>query len=141
MQSIGNLVRDPDFSAYYAAHDFSRDVVLQGATASLPGPCAFRCSTCIRMATGAKLLLSRDVTALEQTDAMRRDFVANVKSHEIRNSPTVLIGFIEPLQDAVASAGANPPPGHDVAASPAHAKRGAGLAYAIPAGRWPCCRA
>ena len=28
MQSIGNLVRDPDFSAYYAAHDFSHDVVL-----------------------------------------------------------------------------------------------------------------
>ena len=76
MQSIGNLVRDPDFSAYYAAHDFSRDVVLQGATASLPGPCAFRC-TCIRMATGASCC-SRDVTALEQADAMRRDFVANV---------------------------------------------------------------
>ena len=35
MQSIGNLVRDPDFSAYYAAHDFSRDVVLQGATTNL----------------------------------------------------------------------------------------------------------
>jgi two-component system, OmpR family, phosphate regulon sensor histidine kinase PhoR len=43
------------------------------------------------------LLLSRDVTALEQAEAMRRDFVANV-SHEIRTPLTVLSGFIETLQ-------------------------------------------
>jgi two-component system phosphate regulon sensor histidine kinase PhoR len=49
------------------------------------------------MATGRKLLLSRDVTALEQADAMRRDFVANV-SHEIRTPLTVLTGFVETLQ-------------------------------------------
>ena len=85
---------------------------------------------------GRKLLLSRDVTALEQADAMRRDFVANV-SHEIRTPLTVLIGFIETLQTLPLSAGADPLPGHDVAASLAHAKRGAGLAHAIPAGRQP----
>jgi two-component system phosphate regulon sensor histidine kinase PhoR len=44
-----------------------------------------------------QLLLSRDVTALAQADAMRRDFVANV-SHEIRTPLTVLSGFIETLQ-------------------------------------------
>jgi two-component system phosphate regulon sensor histidine kinase PhoR len=44
-----------------------------------------------------KLLLTRDVTALAQADAMRRDFVANV-SHEIRTPLTVLSGFIETLQ-------------------------------------------
>jgi two-component system phosphate regulon sensor histidine kinase PhoR len=43
------------------------------------------------------LLLSRDVTALEQAEAMRRDFVANV-SHEIRTPLTVLTGFVETLQ-------------------------------------------
>ena len=43
------------------------------------------------------MLLSRDVTALEQADAMRRDFVANV-SHEIRTPLTVLAGFVETLQ-------------------------------------------
>ena len=46
---------------------------------------------------GRSLLLSRDVTALEQADAMRRDFVANV-SHEIRTPLTVLMGFVETLQ-------------------------------------------
>jgi two-component system phosphate regulon sensor histidine kinase PhoR len=46
---------------------------------------------------GRTLLLSRDVTAVEQADAMRRDFVANV-SHEIRTPLTVLSGFIETLQ-------------------------------------------
>ena len=43
------------------------------------------------------MLLSRDVTALEQAEAMRRDFVANV-SHEIRTPLTVVAGFIETLQ-------------------------------------------
>jgi two-component system phosphate regulon sensor histidine kinase PhoR len=46
---------------------------------------------------GRSLLLSRDITALEQADAMRRDFVANV-SHEIRTPLTVLSGFVETLQ-------------------------------------------
>lgn len=43
------------------------------------------------------LLLSRDITLLEQAEAMRRDFVANV-SHEIRTPLTVLAGFVETLQ-------------------------------------------
>jgi two-component system phosphate regulon sensor histidine kinase PhoR len=45
---------------------------------------------------GRSLLLSRDVTAVEQAEAMRRDFVANV-SHEIRTPLTVLSGFVETL--------------------------------------------
>jgi two-component system phosphate regulon sensor histidine kinase PhoR len=38
LQSIGNLVRDPEFSAYFATQDFSRDLVMQGreSTASRP---------------------------------------------------------------------------------------------------------
>jgi two-component system phosphate regulon sensor histidine kinase PhoR len=44
------------------------------------------------------MLLTRDVTALEQAEAMRRDFVANV-SHEIRTPLTVLAGFVETLQN------------------------------------------
>ena len=47
---------------------------------------------------GRKLLLARDVTAVEQAEAMRRDFVANV-SHEIRTPLTVLVGFVETLQN------------------------------------------
>lgn len=38
-----------------------------------------------------------DLSALEQADAIRRDFVANV-SHELRTPLTALVGFIETLQ-------------------------------------------
>jgi two-component system phosphate regulon sensor histidine kinase PhoR len=47
---------------------------------------------------GRKLLLSRDITGVEQAETMRRDFVANV-SHEIRTPLTVLTGFVETLQN------------------------------------------
>jgi signal transduction histidine kinase len=50
---------------------------------------------------GRLLLLSRDITALEQAEAMRRDFVANV-SHEIRTPLTVLMGFVETANPAAA---------------------------------------
>ena len=95
-QSIGNLVRDPDFSAYYASKDYTRDVVLPGRASTPSRP--VRVSVHLHpYGDGRKLLLSRDVTALEQAEAMRRDFVANV-SHEIRTPLTVLMGFVETLQ-------------------------------------------
>jgi two-component system phosphate regulon sensor histidine kinase PhoR len=49
-----------------------------------------------RYGEGKQLLLTRDVTLLEQAEAMRRDFVANV-SHEIRTPLTVMSGFVETL--------------------------------------------
>ena len=45
---------------------------------------------------GMKLVLSQDITERERTEAMRRDFVANV-SHEIRTPLTVLAGFVETM--------------------------------------------
>jgi two-component system phosphate regulon sensor histidine kinase PhoR len=50
-----------------------------------------------RYGDGKQLLLTRDVTLMEQAEAMRRDFVANV-SHEIRTPLTVLSGFVETMQ-------------------------------------------
>ena len=49
-----------------------------------------------RYGEGMKLVLSQDITERERTEAMRRDFVANV-SHEIRTPLTVLAGFIETM--------------------------------------------
>ncbi|MBP6598353.1 MAG: phosphate regulon sensor histidine kinase PhoR [Giesbergeria sp.] len=96
LQSIGNLVRHPDFSAYYAGRDFSSAVLMEGRR-STPA-CPVRLSVQLHpYGQGRCLLLSRDVTALEQAEAMRRDFVANV-SHEIRTPLTVLSGFVETLQ-------------------------------------------
>ncbi|MBK8738551.1 MAG: phosphate regulon sensor histidine kinase PhoR [Betaproteobacteria bacterium] len=47
-----------------------------------------------------RLLLSRDVTAIERAETIRRDFVANV-SHELRTPLTVLTGFLELIADDV----------------------------------------
>ena len=45
-----------------------------------------------------KLVLSQDVSQIEKTDSMRRDFVANV-SHELKTPLTVLSGFLETVQE------------------------------------------
>jgi two-component system, OmpR family, phosphate regulon sensor histidine kinase PhoR len=103
LQHIGNLVRDPGFAAYHASSDYVGDVIVEGRGSSAARP--VRVSAHLHpYGDGRKLLLSRDVTALEQAEAMRRDFVANV-SHEIRTPLTVLSGFVEtlrtlPLNDA-----------------------------------------
>ena len=96
-QHIANLVRDPAFSAYLAAASFSQDVVIPGNFSTAGRP--VRLSVHVhRYGKEKKLLLSRDITALEQAEAMRRDFFANV-SHEIRTPLTVVAGFIETLQN------------------------------------------
>lgn len=96
LQHVANLVRAPAFKAYMASNDFSRDVVIAGS-ASAPGRAVNLSVHAHAYGADRKLLLSRDITALELAEAMRRDFVANV-SHEIRTPLTVLSGFIETLQ-------------------------------------------
>ena len=96
LQHFTNLVRDPVITGYFAARDFSHSVVVPGRSAASSS--AQRISVQMHMyGQGRSLLLSRDVTAIEQAEAMRRDFVANV-SHEIRTPLTVLGGFVETLQ-------------------------------------------
>lgn len=95
-QLIGNLVRDPAFAAYAAAPDPAAGVVMIGRGGSVTRP--VRLSVHLHpYGEGRRLLLSRDITALEQAEAMRRDFVANV-SHEIRTPLTVMSGFVETMQ-------------------------------------------
>lgn len=96
LQHIANLVREPAFKAYMAAGDFSHDVVIPGNFSTPARP--VKLSVHVHSyGKNRKLLLSRDITAVELAEAMRRDFVANV-SHEIRTPLTVLSGFIETLQ-------------------------------------------
>jgi two-component system phosphate regulon sensor histidine kinase PhoR len=95
-QHITNLVRDPSFNSFYQERSYLQDVVIP-APASSPGR-PVRLSVRLHpYGEGRLLLLSRDVTAVEQAEVMRRDFVANV-SHEIRTPLTVLSGFVETLQ-------------------------------------------
>ena len=95
-QHFTNLVRDPVITAYFAARDFQHSVVIAGRS---PARSAVqRISVQLHVyGQSRSLLLSRDVTAIEQAEAMRRDFVANV-SHEIRTPLTVVGGFVETLQ-------------------------------------------
>ena len=96
LQHIGNLVREPGFVRYFAGHDYRDELLMPGRENTSARP--VRLSVHLYpYGRGRLLLLSRDVTALEQADAMRRDFVANV-SHEIRTPLTVLGGFVETLQ-------------------------------------------
>jgi two-component system phosphate regulon sensor histidine kinase PhoR len=96
LQHLGNLVRNPEFAAYFASKDFRGEVTMPGRQSTSTKP--VRLSVHLHpYGEGRSLLLSRDITAVEQADAMRRDFVANV-SHEIRTPLTVLSGFVETMQ-------------------------------------------
>jgi two-component system phosphate regulon sensor histidine kinase PhoR len=95
-QHIVNLLRDPDFTAFFHSRNRASDVVVP-APASTPGRPVKLALYLHPYGEGRLLLLSRDVTSVEQAEFMRRDFVANV-SHEIRTPLTVLAGFVETLQ-------------------------------------------
>ena len=96
LQHVSNLVREPAFTAYFAGQNYEREVKMigRGGSASQPVKLSVQLHP---YGNGHKLMLSRDITALAQADAMRRDFVANV-SHEIRTPLTVLAGFVETMQ-------------------------------------------
>jgi two-component system phosphate regulon sensor histidine kinase PhoR len=96
MQHVVHLVRDPVFNKYFSQESHDGEVIIEGRSSSL----AYSVKLSVQLhayGENRQLLLTRDVTALAQADAMRRDFVANV-SHEIRTPLTVLSGFIETLQ-------------------------------------------
>jgi len=96
-QLIGNLVRDPAYAAYAHAMVFDHEVVIDGVRDQFQQ----RSKISLQLfpyGEKRKLMLTRDITALEQAELMRRDFVANV-SHEIRTPLTVLAGFVETMQN------------------------------------------
>ena len=90
-QRVTNLVRAPAFVSYMQAGRYDDAV-------QIPDPRGQRSlSVLVRgYGDGLKLVLSHDITERERSEAMRRDFVANV-SHEIRTPLTVLAGFIETM--------------------------------------------
>ena len=90
-QRVTNLIRTPAFVAHLQGGRYDDPI-------EFPGPLG-RSSLSVLVrpyGDGMKLVLSQDITARERTEAMRRDFVANV-SHEIRTPLTVLAGFVETL--------------------------------------------
>lgn len=92
LQPVTNLIRAPDFVSYLQGGRFDEAVLVRDL---LRGRGTL--SVVIRVyGEGLKLVLSHDVTERERSDAMRRDFVANV-SHEIRTPLTVVSGYIETM--------------------------------------------
>ncbi|GAA6134516.1 phosphate regulon sensor histidine kinase PhoR [Oceaniserpentilla sp. 4NH20-0058] len=89
-QPITNLVRNPDFKAYFEkahyesplemASPINHDAVLQ-----------FHITLFGRK---DRLIVCRDISHLHQLEAMRQDFVANA-SHELRTPLTVISGYLE----------------------------------------------
>ena len=92
-QRVTNLVRAPAFVAYLQEGCWDNAVNVpdrlgKGMLSVLIRP----------YGEAQKLVLSNDITEREQSESMRRDFVANV-SHEIRTPLTVLAGFIETMNN------------------------------------------
>ena len=95
-QLIAYLLRNPVFNSYIRSGRFEKEIVIDGRENRTDHPEKIAVQL-FPYGDGRKLLLSRDITALEQAEVMRRDFVANV-SHEIRTPLTVLMGFVETMQ-------------------------------------------
>jgi two-component system phosphate regulon sensor histidine kinase PhoR len=93
-RAFGNLVRQPEVIRYLENGDFSESVIFPserepGVTLSIQ---------VVPYGDEQKLLLSRDITRIEATARMRREFIANV-SHELKTPLTVVAGFVETLQE------------------------------------------
>ncbi|HHT9026910.1 TPA: phosphate regulon sensor histidine kinase PhoR [Burkholderia cenocepacia] len=94
-QHITNLVRHPDFVRYLNAQHYDETLLMRGMGDSRQDVLAVQV---FPYGENRKLLLTQDITELERTDAMRRDFVANV-SHELKTPLTVLSGFLETMRE------------------------------------------
>ena len=91
---VANFMRHPAFIAWLEAGRFDEPLVLRGVRGE-----TVLLVRLIEFGDEQKLLISRDVTAQEKLETMRRDFIANV-SHELKTPITVLAGFVETLGEA-----------------------------------------
>src|SRR6266702_3924788 len=94
-QHITHLVRQPDFVRYLNSHRYEEMLIMRGMGDKRQNVLSVQV---FPYGENRKLVLSQDITELERTDAMRRDFVANV-SHELKTPLTVLSGFLETMRE------------------------------------------
>jgi two-component system phosphate regulon sensor histidine kinase PhoR len=95
MQRITHILRKPAFVQYIIRQNYREPVKLTG----MGDFEQFSLEVQIfPYGDKQKLLLSQDISQIEKTDAMRRDFVANV-SHELKTPLTVLAGFLETVSE------------------------------------------
>lgn len=94
-QTITNLVRVPGFSDWLDLRDH-----VQGDF-EMPSPTddsRWLQVTAVPIQEGRRLVVFRDITRVHNLEQVRRDFVANI-SHELRTPVTVILGYLELLQD------------------------------------------
>lgn len=94
-QHITHLVRHPDFVRYLNSHEYDQMLIMRGMGDKRQNVLSVQV---FPYGENRKLVLTADITELERTDAMRRDFVANV-SHELKTPLTVLSGFLETMRE------------------------------------------
>jgi two-component system, OmpR family, phosphate regulon sensor histidine kinase PhoR len=94
-QHITHLVRQPDFVRYLNSHQYEEVLIMRGMGINRQNVLSVQA---FPYGENRKLIVTQDITELERTDAMRRDFVANV-SHELKTPLTVLSGFLETMRE------------------------------------------
>ncbi|KND55437.1 Phosphate regulon sensor protein PhoR (SphS) [Candidatus Paraburkholderia schumanniana] len=94
-QHITHLVRQPEFIRYLNSHHYEKTLVMRGMGVDRKYTVSVQV---FPYGDNRKLILTQDITELERTDSMRRDFVANV-SHELKTPLTVLSGFLETMRE------------------------------------------
>ncbi len=93
-QQLTYLMRQPQFLEWLETTPYDTPLVLRNARGER-NTLLFRL---VRYGPREKLVVSRDITLIDNAERVRRDFVANV-SHELRTPITVISGFLETLQD------------------------------------------
>lgn len=89
-QPLANLVRDPEFNAYFLARDYAEPLQYQAKRGAEQ---TFIRVEITHFGEGDRVLFIRDVSRAVRLEQMRRDFVANV-SHELRTPLTVITGYL-----------------------------------------------
>jgi two-component system phosphate regulon sensor histidine kinase PhoR len=93
-QALTNLIRHPDFVAYLDRGDFDEPLIYRGGR--VEGVTLM--VQIVAYGENQSLVVARDISQIERTETMRRDFIANV-SHELKTPLTVVAGFSEVLAD------------------------------------------
>src|ERR1700712_3050755 len=94
-QHITHLVRQPDFVRYLASQHYEEVLLMRGMGMNRQKVLSVQV---FPYGENRKLIVTQDITEIERTDSMRRDFVANV-SHELKTPLTVLSGFLETMRE------------------------------------------
>jgi len=94
-QAVTNLLRDPELADWLSSGDRVK------RTLEIPSPIndsRWLHVTAVPFQQDQCLIVLRDVTDIHNVEQIRRDFVANI-SHELRTPVTVLLGYLELLQN------------------------------------------